>query len=232
MSTDTDLSEPLDESEAPAVPARPWWRQRWVAATAAGLVVLLATAGGSFAAGASSVDPTESQAYAAMADDLADVMTERDDALGEIAGAQQTARDALGDVAERELAADDRDLELDERKARLDTDEAARMVAFAAAQAEADAAMAAREAAVGIAEATAAANTVSGNGTFLVGTDIQPGTYRSDGGSLCYWARLSGLSGGLGDIISNSISPGQQFVEVRASDAAFQSNGCGAWVRQ
>lgn len=38
-----------------------------------------------------------------------------------------------------------------------------------------------------------------GNGTHLVNTDIDPGTYRSGKTLTCYWARLSGLGGQLGD---------------------------------
>src|SRR5690606_14520514 len=31
-----------------------------------------------------------------------------------------------------------------------------------------------------------------GEGTYIVGVDILPGTYRSEGNDFCYWARLSG----------------------------------------
>jgi multidrug resistance efflux pump len=44
-------------------------------------------------------------------------------------------------------------------------------------------ALAAREQAVGVAEAQVAANTIDGDGTFLVGDDVQPGTYKSAGGT-------------------------------------------------
>lgn len=70
-----------------------------------------------------------------------------------------------------------------------------------------------------------------GNGTFLVGTDIQPGTYRSDAPSGCYWERLSGLSGEFGDIIANhfSDSAGQVLVDIGPNDVAFVSQNCGTW---
>ena len=45
-------------------------------------------------------------------------------------------------------------------------------------------------------------NTIPGSGIYLVGDDIKPGTYRSEG-SRCYWARLSGTSGELEHIIAN-----------------------------
>ena len=41
-----------------------------------------------------------------------------------------------------------------------------------------------------------------GPGTHLVGSDIEPGLYRSEG-EVTYFERLSGLSGESGDIIAN-----------------------------
>lgn len=35
--------------------------------------------------------------------------------------------------------------------------------------------------------------TIETNGTFIVGSDIAPGTYRSSGKYGCYWARLKSL---------------------------------------
>lgn len=69
-----------------------------------------------------------------------------------------------------------------------------------------------------------------GDGTYLVGSDISPGIYRSQGGSLCYWERLSGLSGEFNDIIANGIEEGTAIVEIQESDAAFKSQGCGTWT--
>lgn len=67
------------------------------------------------------------------------------------------------------------------------------------------------------------------DGTHLVGTDIQPGTYRSEGTSSCYWARLSGTGGTLEDIIANDNPRGQAYVTIDPSDAAFESKNCGSW---
>ena len=62
-------------------------------------------------------------------------------------------------------------------------------------------------------------------GTYRVGSDIQPGIYAgnpgSEDGDSCYWARLSGLSGGLDDIISNGSARGQFYVEVKSTDSYF-----------
>jgi hypothetical protein len=77
-----------------------------------------------------------------------------------------------------------------------------------------------------------AANTISSDGTYLVGTDIQPGLWRSDGGTdgmPCYWKRLSGLSGSLDDIIQNNVSDGPQVVQIQPTDKAFVTAHCQNW---
>ncbi len=55
------------------------------------------------------------------------------------------------------------------------------------------------------------------------------GTYRSTGTGLCYWARLSGFTGELSDIIGNGNS-GLEIVSIAKSDAGFTTQGCGDWV--
>lgn len=111
-----------------------------------------------------------------------------------------------GEIPADQLAA------LDQRAAELD-------------QREAD--VAAREAAVTTTEQEIAAGTIPGDGIFLVGTDIQPGQYRTQEGS-CYWARLSGTSGELDDIIANG--NGAAVVTVAEGDAAFEVRSCGEWT--
>jgi hypothetical protein len=71
-------------------------------------------------------------------------------------------------------------------------------------------------------------------GVWLVGSQITPGTYRANVASGCYWERKRRFDGTLGDIIANDFvsSAGQQFVEIRSSDAGFQSDDdCGTWTR-
>lgn len=70
-----------------------------------------------------------------------------------------------------------------------------------------------------------------GDGTYIVGTDIAPGTYRAPGGDTCYWERESSLSGSSDDIIANNLSPGQQTVTIAASDKGFKTQGCGTWTK-
>jgi len=77
---------------------------------------------------------------------------------------------------------------------------------------------------------------VPGDGTFVVGKEIRPGTYRTDGPEdsvipNCYWARLSGTSGEFDDIITNGNTDGPATVTVSASDKAFLTSGCKTWKR-
>lgn len=79
-----------------------------------------------------------------------------------------------------------------------------------------------------------------GGGLLMVGTAIQPGTYESSdpsgGGELggldvCYWERLAGLSGDVGDIIASDLSDGRAVVTIAPGDLAFNSLGCGTWTQ-
>ena len=76
--------------------------------------------------------------------------------------------------------------------------------------------------------------TMETDGTYRVGTDIVPGTYRSagrstEGDSDCYWARLNSLNPT--HIIVNSISNDPQVVAIQPSDAAFLTHSCQTWQK-
>ncbi|WP_421845152.1 hypothetical protein [Mycobacterium sp.] len=73
-------------------------------------------------------------------------------------------------------------------------------------------------------------STIAGDGTYQVGTEIQPGTYRSEAGRSCRWWRLSGLDGGSSDIISNGSGPGLQVVQIAPTDVAFATDSCPPWT--
>lgn len=73
-------------------------------------------------------------------------------------------------------------------------------------------------------------DTVPGDGTWLVGREIKRGTYRTEGGNLCFWARLKDLSGEDSAVYAQSYVPGRQVVALGPDDVAFQSYGCGSWV--
>lgn len=78
---------------------------------------------------------------------------------------------------------------------------------------------------------TGPADVIDTEGTFLVGTDIVPGTYRAAGGGNCYWERDKDLTGGLDSILDNGgVRGGQQVVTIEASDGAFKTHGCGTWT--
>lgn len=69
-------------------------------------------------------------------------------------------------------------------------------------------------------------------GTYKVGEEIQPGLWRTSTANTCYWARLSGFSGDLGDLISNELPSGSTaLVEILATDVGFRSSRCGTWTR-
>jgi hypothetical protein len=75
---------------------------------------------------------------------------------------------------------------------------------------------------------------VIGEGTFIVGDDIQPGRYKARAGKdgLCYWARLKDDSGDFDSIIANNSTSGQASVTIKSSDGAFETSGCTPWRRQ
>ncbi|MBE1606220.1 hypothetical protein [Actinopolymorpha pittospori] len=83
------------------------------------------------------------------------------------------------------------------------------------------------------AKAAGPASTISGDGIYLVGKDIKPGTYRATpkAGANCYWQRLSGLSGDLNDTLANGLPAGPVVVTIKSTDKAFESQRCGAWTR-
>ncbi len=75
-----------------------------------------------------------------------------------------------------------------------------------------------------------ASTTKFGQGTFIVGTDMVPGTYRSSKGADCYWARLRNFSGLISGIIANNFG-GTAVVTIHSSDKGFQSSRCGNWTK-
>lgn len=76
------------------------------------------------------------------------------------------------------------------------------------------------------------ATTMDHDGLFIVGTDIEPGTYTSAGpveDGTCYWKRMADLHGG--DIIDNAFTKKPQAVLIEATDKAFKTSGCQAWQK-
>lgn len=78
-----------------------------------------------------------------------------------------------------------------------------------------------------------AGNTFS-DGTWRVGADIKPGTYRVNAKTGCYWERQRGFGGDpLKDVISNGISAsdGPITVTIKPTDKGFKSQLCGTWTK-
>lgn len=156
-----------------------------------------------------------------MADDLA--AAER---------AVERARDRADNAEARAQEAADQELEERIAESEAELEEARQEIADTQATLEErEAQLAQREAQVGQAEAESARNTF-GAGVHIVGQDIEPGTYQTQGSGSCYWARLRGLSGEFGDIIANGLPSGPASVQIHASDVAFESSGCGQWTRR
>lgn len=127
------------------------------------------------------------------------------------------------DMDERRAVLDDREAELDQRSSELDErDEELQTLASELDE---------RDEALTATEQEVAENTIPGSGIYLVGEDIKPGTYRSDG-ARCYWARLSGTSGEFEHIIANDNVEGTAYVTIAESDVAFETSRCGEWKLQ
>ncbi|MGO1950250.1 MAG: hypothetical protein ACTH1D_11500 [Mycobacteriaceae bacterium] len=79
-------------------------------------------------------------------------------------------------------------------------------------------------------ETGSGSSTSFGGGTLLVGSDIQPGTYRNgDSSNYCYWERLSGTSGDFEELIANEFTEDPAIVTIAPTDVAFSSTDCGTW---
>jgi hypothetical protein len=70
------------------------------------------------------------------------------------------------------------------------------------------------------------------DGAYIVGTDIEPGTYKNTGDQDCYWARLRDFSGTFDGIIANGNPTGAAIVTIKASDKGFSAARCGTWTKQ
>jgi hypothetical protein len=79
--------------------------------------------------------------------------------------------------------------------------------------------------------AITASKTSFGAGTYIVGTDFEPGTYRSSGGNNCYYERLRDFTGGMNSIIANGNTNNPTIVTIAPTDAGFQSQNCGTWTK-
>ena len=183
----------------------------------AALVVGVLLAGGGFWLGKVTTDPTISDAYVALEATSRTAELDRD-----VYGAQTRA--LQGKVASLEKEIEEREDSVSGREAALTTAEAALKTQ--------EEGLTKREAAVSGTEKKQAANTVS-DGTWVVGVDIEPGSYKakSDVGSRCYWGIYASGSNG-DDIIANDIPGGGLPTVTLAAGQDFKSSRCGSWTRQ
>lgn len=76
-----------------------------------------------------------------------------------------------------------------------------------------------------------AASTFEGNGMYLVGTDVAPGTYRAAASPGCYYAVLANLSGAGNDIITNGNVDGPVVFTVPSSAKGVEVSRCATFTR-
>jgi hypothetical protein len=102
----------------------------------------------------------------------------------------------------------------------------------AAAPAQQSAASAPTAASSASAAAPATNTTQFTSGTYQVGSDIQPGRYKTPGGSFCGWSRDSSDDGQLSSIIANDIVQGPGSVTIKSSDKFVEFSGDCTWTKQ
>ena len=72
-----------------------------------------------------------------------------------------------------------------------------------------------------------------GDGTWIVGADITPGTYKTPGptNGVCVWHRLSGFGGTMDEVAGHGASyGGPGVVTITDADKGFMSSGCEGWT--
>jgi hypothetical protein len=79
---------------------------------------------------------------------------------------------------------------------------------------------------------TSSKNAIDGNGTYIVGTDITAGTWKSTGLTVCSWESVSGFTGSASEHLADGLHGGPTIVTIRSTDKGFITTGCGTWARQ
>jgi hypothetical protein len=73
--------------------------------------------------------------------------------------------------------------------------------------------------------------TVILDGTYIVGVDIEPGWYTTEGGRYCLYERMSGFAGFAVDWIDGATIDGSVTIAIQSSDKGFMTSGCATWTR-
>lgn len=171
---------------------------------------------------------------------------------GVVIGSVSSSNQSALDLAHRNLRTADQQLaaarsQVSDLRAQYSAAQAQAQQATTTANAKAQAAYAARKAAldkrarslrrraqeISAAEGQLKSSTISSDGVYVVGTDIQPGTYHTngDGGQTddeCYYATLNSSS--TNDIADNNNFDGPETVDVTGAYALAISGPC-TWVK-
>lgn len=196
-------------------------RKPHIGMVVAAVLFCAALVGGGFWSGKATTDPTASAEYVALNQSAQTTTKQRDTYLTQRDGLQEELDQQETDMQDRETAVTTAETALKTKEG--DSDKKI---------AEREAAVKKREDAVTGAEKTKAANTVA-DGTWTVGVDIEPGTYRAnaDVGSTCYWGIYTTGSNG-DDIINNDIPGGGRPSVTLSAGQDFNSTRCGSWTKQ
>ncbi|MEG3615719.1 hypothetical protein [Isoptericola haloaureus] len=189
--------------------------RRWRPATLALAVLLVAAVAYGISAGVANARWAERATE--LESEHADLTAALADTEDDEAAAVERAEEAEAAHTELTEATEQRESELDERSAELD-------------QREED--VAAREDAVTETEERIAANRIS-DGTWTVGDDVEPGTYRTTHAVSgdCYWGIYrSGTN--KRDIVANDIVDGGHPTVTLRDGQDFESSRCGSWDKQ
>lgn len=211
-----DEVTPIEPAAGPKEPGGPEKARSWTRwAIPAGAGVLGLVLGG--VAGAGAQDPTESGQYLALQSQAEDLESQVEELGGRLdaEAARESDQDAeyqelLSGLVSREVAVADQEGALTEREA----------------------AVTEREAAVTAVEQQVAATSI-GEGTWTVGVDVEPGTYRTAEAvtDTCYWGiYTTGTNGD--DIQQNDVVTGGFPTVTLAVGQDFKNSGCGTFVKQ
>ena len=89
-------------------------------------------------------------------------------------------------------------------------------------------------------------NPIPGNGFFVVGRDIEPGLYRTDGSgsvfgvwindvptqdSMCLWFTYSTPDANKNSVVATNMSIGPMYTTINETVKAFESRNCQPWIR-
>jgi hypothetical protein len=69
-----------------------------------------------------------------------------------------------------------------------------------------------------------------GDGTWEVGSEVRPGTYRATADGTCSWVRLGEPMGTLETVLGSAVGSGPRLLTVGKKDVAIRTNGCGRWT--